>query len=93
MRFASWLPDCRFRRLPDQTPQDAPQSFSPGRDRTLAMTFRSPATNPALADSIPGSKFLAYRFASRLTRTDDPFGSSLRCRCCRFATGDRRPQR
>ena len=69
------------------------RSLSPDRDRMLATTFRSPATNPAFADSIPGSKFLAYRFASCLTRADDPFGSSLRCRSARFAPGDRQPPR
>jgi hypothetical protein len=38
----------------------------------LVTTFRSPATISALADSIPGSKFLACHFASQ------PAGSSAR---------------
>jgi hypothetical protein len=39
-------------------------SFSPNWDRKLVTAFRSPATASALADSIPGSMFLACCFAS-----------------------------
>ena len=39
-------------------------NLSPDRGRMLASAFRSPATNPAFTVSIPGSTFLACRFAS-----------------------------
>ena len=38
--------------------------LSPQWDRSLVTAFRSPATAPAFTDSIPGSTFLACRFAS-----------------------------
>jgi len=64
VRFASLLPGTRFRQTPDQ-------SFLARRNllllgtRMLVTTFRSPATASALADPIPGSKFLACHFASQ----------------------------
>jgi hypothetical protein len=42
----------------------ARRSLFPDRDRMLATTFRSPATVSVLTDPIPGSTFLACRFAS-----------------------------
>ena len=62
-RFASPLPDHRFRRPPDQCFK-ARRKLSPDRGRMLVTAFRSPATAAAFTASIPGSMFLACYFAS-----------------------------
>ena len=64
-RFASQLPDSRFRQPPDQCLQ-ARRIAASDRGRSLVTAFRSPATAPAFSGSIPGSTFPACYFASYL---------------------------
>jgi len=59
-------------------------AFSPVWDRMLATTFHSPTTASTFADSIPGSKLLAYRFASQPTGSTARSARLLRYRI-RFA--------
>ena len=56
-------PVAGFLQLPDQCFQ-ARRSLLTSRGRMLTTTFRSPATDSACTVSIPGSTFLACRFAS-----------------------------
>ncbi len=61
------LPEQRFFRHPDQHIPDAPAFRSSlKRDRLLVTAFRSPATAPDFADTVPGSTFLVCYFAARL---------------------------
>ena len=62
MRFASRLPAWCF--APPGSTLPGPPQLSPQWDRSLVTAFRSPATAPAFAGSIPGSTFPACYFAS-----------------------------
>jgi hypothetical protein len=63
-RFASQLADSCFGQLPGQNLM-ARRKLSPVWDWMLVTTFHSPATTSAFTDAIPGSKLLAYHFASQ----------------------------
>jgi hypothetical protein len=58
----------------------APQLIIPKLDRPLVTAFSSPATAPAFADSIPGSKVLACYFAVSPTGIHARSANRLRCR-------------
>jgi len=60
--FGLSAPHVAFCPPPGSTLPGPPQ-LAPQWDRSLGTAFRSPATAPALADSIPGSTFPACSFA------------------------------
>jgi len=62
--LVSRLPEWRFLHHPDQCFLTHRSFLSPGRNRSLGTAFRSPATAPPFAGSIPGSTFPACSFAS-----------------------------
>ena len=90
-RLASSLPESRFRSASGSMRPGTPQTLSrPGPDARVGLSLA--CNESAFTVSIPGSTFLACRFASYADRFHDPFGPLLRHRpsgCAR----DRQHQR
>ena len=75
-RLAAWLPKDQPFPAPGLTPCGTPQPLlaSLERNRLLVTAFRSPATAKPFGSPIPGSKFLAYYFATLTYSFRGPFG-------------------